>query len=113
MNSPAARFAQWKATLAAGSTGSPELEEVDFAYLPKNVAPRIDQIEITPPNFRFPPSQQVANTAETINLPPMGKRTQGASLVSMDSSVPSMQCGEGNRGRALVVGGRQWRRADL
>jgi hypothetical protein len=54
VDSPAARFVQWKATLTADSTGhSPELESVDVAYLPKNVEPRVDEIEITPVNYRF------------------------------------------------------------
>src|ERR1022692_2254907 len=40
--SPAARFVQWKATLEGGS---PELDSVDVAYLPKNLEPRIDDID--------------------------------------------------------------------
>ena len=53
--SPAARFVQWKATLTANAEGrSPELESVDVAYLPKNLAPRVEQIEITPANYKFP-----------------------------------------------------------
>jgi hypothetical protein len=41
--------------LTADSAGhSPELESVDVAYLPKNVEPRVDEIEITPANYRFP-----------------------------------------------------------
>ncbi len=54
--SPPARFIQWRATLAASTNGrSPELESVDVAYLPKNVEPRIDLIETTPANYKFPP----------------------------------------------------------
>ena len=54
---------QWKATLTADAAGhSPELESVDVAYLPKNVEPRMDEIEITPANYRFPPP--------VLNLPP-------------------------------------------
>ena len=33
---------------------SPELESVDVAYLQRNVAPRIEAVEITPPNYKFP-----------------------------------------------------------
>lgn len=95
VNSPAARFAQWKATLAGGSSGSPELEEVDFAYLPKNVAPRIEQVEITPPNYRFPAAQPASSGSQTINLPPIGKRSQSSSSLSIDSSSSSMQAAKG------------------
>jgi sugar lactone lactonase YvrE len=98
VNSPAARFAQWKAKLTAGASGSPELEEVDFAYLPRNVAPRLDQIEITPPNYRFPVSQQPAEGSQTISLPPMGRRPGGSALVSIDSGTPSMQAAKGYLG---------------
>ena len=95
VNSPAARFAQWKATLTAGSSGSPELEEVDFAYLPQNMAPRIEQVEITPPNYRFPAAQPSSSNAQTINLPPIGKRSQSPSSLSIDSSSASMQAAKG------------------
>ncbi|HMC60066.1 MAG TPA: hypothetical protein VKJ01_12805, partial [Candidatus Solibacter sp.] len=43
LNSPASRFAQWRAVLTAGGDGrSPELDSVDVAYLPKNVEPHVD-----------------------------------------------------------------------
>jgi len=44
-----------EATLHGDGTKSPELDSVDVAYLSKNVEPRVDQIEITPANYRFPP----------------------------------------------------------
>ena len=74
---PAARFVQWKATLtAAGSGHSPELESVDVAYLPKNVEPSITTVEITPPNYRFPPPlAPILAVTQNLNLPPLGKRT--------------------------------------
>src|SRR5262249_53960146 len=49
ITSPSARFVQWKASFTGdGSAQSPELESVDVAYLPKNVEPRIDLIDVTP-----------------------------------------------------------------
>src|SRR5581483_9000954 len=99
VNSPAARFAQWKATLTAGSSGSPELEEVDFAYLPRNVAPRIDVIETTPPNYRFPATPTSSSaTAPTLNLPAIGKRSSVSGTVSSDSGGSSMQYAKGSIG---------------
>jgi hypothetical protein len=92
--SPAARFVQWKATLAGGS---PELDSVDVAYLPKNLEPRIDEIEATPPNYRFPPaSTPLIAFAQSLNLPPIGKRagSGGGSSMSMDST-PAMQFAKG------------------
>jgi len=40
---PAARYAQWKAVLHAGST-APNIDGVALNYLPKNVAPEIDDV---------------------------------------------------------------------
>jgi hypothetical protein len=99
VSSPAARFAQWKATLTAGASGSPELEEVDFAYLPRNVAPRIDLIETTPPNYRFPPTTQSTSTAApTLTLPALGKRASASLTGSGESGGSSMQYAKGSLG---------------
>jgi len=81
VTSPAARFVQWKATLTADSAGhSPELESVDVAYLPKNVEPRVDEVEITPANYRFPApvlnlAAAPAGPVQNLNLPPLGRRS--------------------------------------
>ncbi|HJZ96197.1 MAG TPA: hypothetical protein VKE70_06805, partial [Candidatus Solibacter sp.] len=85
--SPAARFVQWKASLTGdGGTGSPELESVDIAYLPKNVEPRIDDIEATPANYKFPaPPAPAITLTPTLVLPPIGKR---ASAPSAPSEIP-------------------------
>jgi hypothetical protein len=42
---PAARYAQWKAVLHAGSA-APTLDSVVLNYLPKNVAPEIDDVTV-------------------------------------------------------------------
>jgi hypothetical protein len=92
--SPAARFVQWKATLTGGS---PVLDSVDVAYLPKNLEPRIDEIEATPPNYRFPPSSTPMIAFQpTLSLPPIGKRAGGGGGLSgsMDST-PAMQFAKG------------------
>jgi sugar lactone lactonase YvrE len=84
--SPPSRFLQWKAVLSAGA----ELDSVEAAYLPKNVAPKIEEIEITPPNYRFtPPATGDSGTgpAAAITLPALGKKaTQGAGL-SLDLGI--------------------------
>ncbi|MBZ5618272.1 MAG: hypothetical protein LAQ69_05975 [Acidobacteriia bacterium] len=100
IHSPAARFVQWKATLTADSAGhSPELESVDVAYLPKNVEPRVDEIEMTPPNYKFPPPPvPPSSPAQTLSLPPLGRRqAQSAPSISLDvtTSTPAMQLAKG------------------
>ncbi|HLK69518.1 MAG TPA: hypothetical protein VKU19_39080 [Bryobacteraceae bacterium] len=107
--SPAARFVQWRATLTADGSGhSPELESVDVAYLPKNVEPHIDEIEMTPPNYKFPaPTAAASALAQTLSLPPLGRRTSSGASISTDSttSTPTMQLAKG------FVGAR-WLAAD-
>lgn len=99
--SPAARFVQWKATLTADSAGhAPELESIDVAYLPKNVAPRIDQIETTPANYKFPaPLISIPTPGgppATLNLPPLGKPASSSSSFSdAGANAPSMSYAKG------------------
>jgi sugar lactone lactonase YvrE len=97
--SPPARFVQWRATLAADSGGhSPELESVDVAYLPKNVEPRVDEVEITPANYKFPaPSTPlIAAPAQSLSLPALGRRTTPSSLSTDGSTTtPAMQFAKG------------------
>jgi sugar lactone lactonase YvrE len=100
VGSPAARFVQWNATLTADGSGhSPELESVDLAYLPKNVEPHLEEIEMTPPNYKFPAAvTPLIFTQQTLNLPPLGKRpASGAPALSIDAptNTPAMQFAKG------------------
>jgi sugar lactone lactonase YvrE len=103
---PAARFIQWKATLTAGGAQSPELESVDVAYLQRNVPPRIEAIESTPPNYKFPAPAGPLTPSQTLTLPPIGKppSNSGPSL-SLESGAPTMQYAKG------FIGAR-WAAAD-
>jgi hypothetical protein len=96
---PSARFIQWKATLTAAGTESPELESVDVAYLQRNVPPRIEAVESTPPNYRFPVPSIVLTPSQTLTLPPIGKSgaASGPSLL-LDSGTPSLQYAKGFTG---------------
>ncbi len=87
--SPSARFLQWRAILKAAASGDgPSLTQVDVAYLPKNLAPRVDLVEGTPANYRFPPSSTpVAPIATSLNLPPMGKAAVTVNPAAADSST--------------------------
>jgi len=102
--SPPARFVQWKATLKCGASGkSPEFESVDVAYLPKNLPPAVEQIEITQANYRFPPPSATSSTPATLTLPPLGRSVSPSPLFSTDglastTSTPAMQYAKGWRG---------------
>ena len=91
ISSPSARFVQWKATLAGDGAKSPDLDSVDVAYLPKNIEPRFDGVESTPPNYKFPPTvTPLITVTPTLSLSPMGKRAPGPSSSSSDLT-PAMQ----------------------
>ncbi len=57
---PPARFVQWKAVLHAG-TPTPRVDDVLLNYLPKNVAPEIDDITVQP-GYRYQPISRVTGT---------------------------------------------------
>ena len=57
---PPARFVQWKAVLHAGSA-APRVESVLLYYLPKNVAPVVDEITVQP-GYRYQPISHVTGT---------------------------------------------------
>lgn len=109
--SPASRFVQWRATLGADSAGrSPELESVDVAYLPKNVEPRVDDIEITPANYKFPApstSTVLGAPSQTLNLPALGGRTPsvsfGGTTDGSTTTTPAMTFAKGSIGARWVA----------
>lgn len=83
VTSPAARFAQYRLEF----TGSGSLTEVDLAYLPRNVAPVLEQIEVAPANYRFPmASVQAAPPLSplTITLPALGARHASSSGLTIE-----------------------------
>jgi sugar lactone lactonase YvrE len=57
---PAARFVQWRAVLRTGSS-APELDSLLLNYLPKNVAPQIDDVSVQP-GMRYPQLPKPPNT---------------------------------------------------
>ena len=98
VTSPSARFLQYKVELSAKNAATPaEIASVEVAYLPKNCAPVIDEIEITPPNYRFPaPSSPPTTAASTLSLPPLGQKRHASSGVSLDlSSSQSLTSAKG------------------
>jgi hypothetical protein len=103
VTSPPARFLQWRATLAVDATDklgqSPQLDSVETAYLPRNVAPRIEEIEITPPNYKFPAPVVPSSALPTLSLPPLGKRPHPpGAAVGESASTPAMQYAKGALG---------------
>src|ERR1700674_3698051 len=57
---PPARFVQWKSVLHAGNP-APRVDSVLLNYLPKNVAPEIDEITVQP-GYRYQPISHVSGS---------------------------------------------------
>lgn len=107
--SPPARFVQWRATFTTSGAKSPELNSVDVAYLPKNVEPHVDRIEMTPANYRFP-GQIAVTPIPSLNLPPLvppAARSESSATTSetVATLTPAMQPAKG------FIGAR-WMAAD-
>ena len=75
IESPSARFLQWRAVLETRGADSPVVHQVTVAYRPKNVAPVITEMEMTPPNYRFPDPPAALSAPPTLTLPAIGSRS--------------------------------------
>jgi hypothetical protein len=101
--SPGARFLQYRATLtgdAAAITGT------EIAYLPRNVAPRVEQIEITAPNYRFPNQSLTMTPSSTLTLAGMSSRSVNT------QSTPSNDPGSVTLNLAKGYQGARWKAGD-
>ncbi|MEJ7607350.1 MAG: hypothetical protein WKF37_14065 [Bryobacteraceae bacterium] len=95
--SPAARFLQYRLSMTVGPA---EVREIAVAYMAKNVAPVIQEIEITPANFKHTPPLNLTPSARSITLPALGsKRPPPAILLDAgSSSSASLQFAKGFSG---------------
>ena len=77
----------------------PILDSVDAAYLLKNIAPRVTEIEITPVNYKYAPPVVSLNPSAlpvSLSLPPIGRRKLLRSASSdSDSGGSSMSYAKG------------------
>jgi hypothetical protein len=78
---PAARYAQWKAVLHAGSA-APGVDSVTLNYLPKNIAPEIDDVTVQA-GVRYQPLPKTAGIS-------MGSDASGSSGLHFEAATPSM-----------------------
>jgi hypothetical protein len=85
--SPPARFLQYKIDLAPSSSTAAEVSYVELAYLPKNVTPVVEEIEVAPPNYRFPAASLSITPSNNITLPPLGQPKRNSSLLSSDVGI--------------------------
>ena len=102
---PPARFVQWKAVFLNGSAdqvGLPSLSWVTLAYLPKNVAPVIDDIVIQDPGIRavgFP-----SQTGGPGNAAPVPLRNPRSSSSGISASILGPEAASGARAELPAQG---------
>ena len=80
MGVPAARYAQWKAVLRAGST-MPAVNTVTLNYLPKNVAPEVEDVSVQM-GVRYQPLAKSAGLT-------LGTDLSGSAGSHFESPIPS------------------------
>jgi hypothetical protein len=66
-----------------------ELAEIDIAYLSKNVAPVLEEVETTPANYKFPVPVLTLTPSTSITLPALGQHRKNSSSASSDLSSVS------------------------
>lgn len=103
IESPPARFLQYRLTLSCTSGEiSPDVNVVDIAYLPRNVAPKIGPVEIAPFNYREPASASslersvtASGSPSTLTLPAVGQKRSPSSSVLESSAGATLQYAKG------------------
>lgn len=97
--SPAARFVQYEVALSATGPQPPDISSVEIAYLTKNVAPVVQEIETTPANYKFPAQTLTLTPSTNITLPPLGRKRPAASGLSLElGSAQTMSYSKGHIG---------------
>ncbi|HUN88307.1 MAG TPA: hypothetical protein VMU28_05925 [Terriglobales bacterium] len=70
MDVPPARFVQWRVVLHPGNP-APSVSSVLVNYLPKNVAPEVDEVYVQP-GAKFLPVQRISNDSLPVTVGPPG-----------------------------------------
>lgn len=101
--SPSARFLQYKIEMSLiEGEKPPEVSYVEAAYLPKNVAPVVQAIDITPPNYRFSIPVLSIPPSTSITLQPIGQRSSSSVSIESSSSL-TMNYAKGFQGARWAV----------
>lgn len=90
-----ARYLQYRLTMSKSSSGeSAELTAIDIAFLPKNIAPKVQQIELAPFNYRLAPSNQAlersiqpSGSPTSLTLPAVGQKRSTPSALELNAGA--------------------------
>jgi hypothetical protein len=96
INSPAARFLQYRLVVSSGGSGeSPDLSVVELAYLPKNIEPRVTELEMAPYNYKQQPTNlslernvMASGSPASLTLPGVGRK-KAPTVPSLESVAGS------------------------
>jgi len=100
--SPSARYLQYRATLTGDGAA---VVGTEIAYLSRNVAPRVEEIEITAPNYRFSNQSLSMTPSSTLTLGPMSSRTPSLnSTPSTDPGSVTLNLAKGHQGARWKAG---------
>ena len=97
IESPAARFLQYRLTLTKSSeSASPDLNDIEIAYLPKNIAPKIHDLEMAPFNYREAPTNALleastlpSGSPSSLTLPAVGQKRSATTSLSAEGGGSS------------------------
>lgn len=95
IQSPPARYFQWKAVLRGTGQAAPVLNEVTVSYLPQNLPPQIRSLNVSTSTERTSPSSPPASSGPqgqagvTVSAGPTVVYSAGAAASSRSSSSPS------------------------
>lgn len=103
ISSPPARFLQYRLTLTRSKGGeSPDLSTIDIAYLPKNIAPKVLQIDIAPFNYRQAPGSSPlertimqSGSPATLTLPAVGGKKAAPTINLEGAASATLQYSKG------------------
>jgi hypothetical protein len=103
ISSPPARFLQYKLTLSASAAAkSPQLSNIQIAYLPKNIAPEVKIVQVESANYRASnsPSFLERNTTASgsptsVTLPALGQSRRSASAAAEANAGLTVQYAKG------------------
>ncbi len=102
VQAPPARFVQLRARLLAGEDGVPALERVELAYVPRNLPPRITELQVHPPGVVYRQTGGFEDAMPFAQLPAAVQRAVRAMNGDGSAAPPRSFLG-----RAFWVAGQQ------
>ena len=88
VDSPSARYVQWKATLKSAGKDSPRLGEVDVTYLQRNLPPELKSVDVQAPGTVF---QKPNRSSSSAAAPGEGGNASGRGDRDKAAHHPSQQ----------------------